>query len=147
MVPPRPGKLPPRLPESLARDLARQSVVADTFLNFTLLPVVAPLPADMLPADNPQATQAANAPAPSYVMIHDQRFGISLAIVHKIMNMRPSADIPFKYMAELAPAPQPAESDTLAENPVQESTTTAGPIVSTIAAFPQRLLREPDALF
>lgn len=127
------------LPESLARDLARQSVVADAFLNFTLLPVVAPLPADMLPADNPQA---ANAPAPSYVMIHDQRFGSSLAIVHKIMNMRPSADIPFKYMAELAPAPQPAESDTLAENSAQESTTTAGPIVSTIAAFPQRLLRE-----
>ena len=127
------------LPESLARDLARQSVVADAFLNFTLLPVVAPLPADMLPADNPQA---ANAPAPSYVMIHDQRFGSSLAIVHKIMNMRPSADIPFKYMAELAPAPQPAESDTLAENSAQESATTAGPIVSTIAAFPQRLLRE-----
>lgn len=130
------------LPESLARDLARQSVVADAFLNFTLLPVVAPLPADMLPADNPQATQAANAPAPSYVMIHDQRFGSSLAIVHKIMNMRPSADIPFKYMAELAPAPQPAESDTLAENSAQESATTAGPIISTIAAFPQRLLRE-----
>ena len=127
------------LPESLARDLARQSVVADAFLNFALLPVVAPLPADMLPADNPQA---ANAPAPSYVMIHDQRFGSSLAIVHKIMNMRPSADIPFKYMAELAPAPQPAESDTLAENSAQESATTAGPIVSTIAAFPQRLLRE-----
>lgn len=127
------------LPESLARDLARQSVVADAFLNFTLLPVVAPLPADMLPADNPQA---ANAPAPSYVMIHDQRFGSSLVIVHKIMNMRPSADIPFKYMAELAPAPQPAESDTLAENSAQESATTAGPIISTIAAFPQRLLRE-----
>lgn len=129
------------LPDSLARDLARQSVVADAFLNFTLLPVVDPLPADMLP-DNPQTTQAANAPAPTYVMIHDQRFGSSLAIVRKIMSMRPSADIPFKYMVELAPEPQPAEPDALAENSAQENAATSGPLVSTSAAFPQRLLRE-----
>lgn len=127
--------------DSLARDLARQSVVADAFLNFTLLPVVDPLPADMLP-DNPQTTQAANAPAPTYVMIHDQRFGSSLAIVRKIMSMRPSADIPFKYMVELAPEPQPAEPDALAENSAQENAATSGPLVSTSAAFPQRLLRE-----
>ena len=130
------------LPDSLARDLARQSVVADAFLNFTLLPVVAPLPADMLPADNPQATQAAKATPPTYVMIHDQRFGSSLAIVRKIMSMRPSADIPFKYMAELTPAPQPAEPDALAENAAQENAATSGPRVSTSATFPQRLLRE-----
>ena len=129
------------LPDSLARDLARQSVVADAFLNFTLLPVVAPLPANMLP-DNPLATQPANAPAPTYVMIYDQRFGSSLAIVHKIMSMRPSADIPFKYMAELAPAPQPAEQDAPAENSTQENAATAGPLVSAKAALPQRLLRE-----
>lgn len=129
------------LPDSLARDLAQQSVVADAFLNFTLLPVVAPLPADMLP-DNPQTTQTANAPAPTYVMIHDQRFGSSLAIVRKIMSMRPSADIPFKYMVELAPEPQPAEPDALAENSAQENAATSGPLVSTSAAFPQRLLRE-----
>ena len=130
------------LPDSLARDLARQSVVADAFLNFTLLPVVAPLPADMLPADNPQATPAAKATPPTYVMIHDQRFGSSLAIVRKIMSMRPSADIPFKYMAELTPAPQPAEPDALAENAAQENAATSGPRVSTSAIFPQRLLRE-----
>ncbi|MFT3959149.1 MAG: metal-dependent hydrolase [Desulfovibrio sp.] len=129
------------LPDSLARDLARQSVVADAFLNFTLLPVVDPLPADMLP-DNPQTTQTANAPAPTYVMIHDQRFGSSLAIVRKIMSMRPSADIPFKYMVELTPAPQLAEQDAPAENSTQENAATAGPIVSTRATFPQRLLRE-----
>ena len=127
------------LPDSLARDLARQSVVADAFLNFTLLPVVAPLPADMLPADNPQAAKAT---PPTYVMIHDQRFGSSLAIVRKIMSMRPSADIPFKYMAELTPAPQPAEPDALAENAAQENAATSGPRVSTSATFPQRLLRE-----
>ena len=128
------------LPDSLARDLAQQSVVADAFLNFTLLPVVAPLPADMLP-DNP-AAQAVNSPAPTYVMIHDQRFGSSLAIVRKIMSMRPSADIPFKYMAELTPAPQLAEQDTPAENSAQENADTARPLVSSSAAFPQRLLRE-----
>ena len=75
-------------------------------------------------------------------MIHDQRFGSSLAIVRKIMSMRPSADIPFKYMAELAPAPQLAEQDAPDENSVQENAATAGPLVSTKAAFPQRLLRE-----
>ena len=128
------------LPDSLARDLAQQSVVADAFLNFTLLPVVAPLPADMLP-DNP-AAQAVNSPAPTYVMIHDQRFGSSLAIVRKIMSMRPSADIPFKYMAELTPAPQLAEQDTPAENSAQNNADTARPLVSSSAAFPQRLLRE-----
>lgn len=130
------------LPDSLARDLARQSVVADAFLNFTLLPVVAPLPADMLPADTPQATQAANTQAPSYLMIHDQRFGSSLAIVRKIMNMRPSADIPFKYMVELAPAPQHTEQDAVAENSAQESGDAAAPAISANPAVSQRLLRE-----
>ncbi len=126
------------LPESLARDLARQSVVADAFLQFTLLPVVAPLPADMLPAENAQT----GTPAPTYVMVHDQRFGSSLAIVRKIMSMRPSADIPFKYMAELAPAPQPAEPDALAENSVQEGGHAAAPAISANPDFPRRLLRE-----
>ena len=145
------------LPESMARDLARQSVVADAFLQFTLLPVVAPLPADMLPAgadmagadlakaDLAKADLAvlpANSAAPSYVMVHDQRFGSSLAFVRNLMAKRPSADIPFKYMAELAPAPAPAEQDTPAAESVAEGGNPTDPAIANTQVFSQRLLRE-----
>ena len=135
----------PALPESLARDLARQSVAARAFLQFTLLPVVAPLPADMLPGDmlpgdSSSAVRPADTPAPSYIMVHDQRFGTSLALVRSIMAMRPSADIPFKYMAELAPAP--AELDTPSADSSQESGKAAAPALNAAPAHTQRLLRE-----
>ena len=140
------------LPESMARDLARQSVVADAFLQFTLLPVVAPLPDDMLPAgdglarDNlagaNQAALPAGSAAPSYVMVHDQRFGSSLTFVRNLMARRPSADIPFKYMAELAPAPAPAEQDTPAAESAPEGGKATDPAIATTQIFSQRLLRE-----
>ena len=125
------------LPDSLAHDLAQQSVVADAFLQFTLLPVVAPLPADMLPADS-----STDKPAPTYVMIHDQRFGSSLAIVRNIMALRPSADIPFKYMAELAPAPAPAEPDSIRSESAQEAGKAVAPAQTASPGFFHRLLRE-----
>lgn len=130
------------LPDNLARDLARQSAVADAFLQFTLLPVVAPLPADMLPAGVDLAALPAGSAAPSYVMVHDQRFGSSLAFVRNLMAKRPSADIPFKYMAELAPAPAPAEQDTPAAKSAPEGGNPTDPAIATALAFSQRLLRE-----
>ena len=130
------------LPKSLARDLARQSVVADAFLQFTLLPVVAPLPADMLPAAAAQAALPAGAPAVHYLMVHDQRFGSSLALVRNLMAMRPSADIPFKYMAELASEPLPAGQDTANAESTPESGKSTAPTISTTPPFSQRLLRE-----
>lgn len=130
------------LPDSLARDLASQSVVADAFLQFTLLPVVAPLPADLLPGDYAQGMLPAGSPAPSYIMIHDQRFGSSLALVRKIMAMRPSADIPFKYMAELATAPSPATHDALDPDSTQENAKATAPSQTASPVFFQRLLRE-----
>ena len=139
-----PGKAATALPPSLARDLAQQSVMADAFLQFTLLPVVAPLPADMLPVDAPLAAQPTNSPAVSYIMVHDLRFGSSLAFVRNLMAMRPSADIPFKYMAELTTAPAPAEQDT----PTAESESApkgdkaTAPTISTAQTFSQLLLRE-----
>ena len=138
-----PGKAATALPPSLARDLAQQSVMADAFLQFTLLPVVAPLPADMLPVA-PLAAQPTNSPAVSYIMVHDQRFGSSLAFVRNLMAMRPSADIPFKYLAELTIAPAPAEQDTPAAE--SESAPKGGkapaPTISTAQTFSQLLLRE-----
>lgn len=130
------------LPDSLARDLAQQSVVADAFLQFTLLPVLASLPTDMLPTSAQQATLPAGSAAPSYIMVHDQRFGSSLAFVRNIMAKRPSADIPFKYMAELAPAPTPAEQDTPAAESTPEGGKAATPAVSPAPAYSPRLLRE-----
>ena len=130
------------LPESLAHDLAEQSVAARTFLQFTLLPVVAPLPADMLPGDSSLAAQPAGAPAASYIMVHDLRFGSSLGLVRDIMAMRPSADIPFKYMAELAPAPPSAGQDNPSADSTQENGKTDAPALATAKVFSQRLLRE-----
>lgn len=130
------------LPDSLARDLARQSAAAKAFLQFTLLPVVAPLQADMLPADVLQAAQPAGSPAPSFILVHDQRFGTNIALVRSIMDMRPSADIPFKYMAELAPAPAPVEQETPSADSAPESGKSAAPAISATPAFSQRLLRE-----
>ena len=130
------------LPDSLARDLAQQSVVADAFLQFTLMPVVAPLPANLLPGDTAQAALPAGSAAPSYAMIHDQRFGSSLALVHNIMAMRPNADIPFKYMAELAPAPAPGEQDTPSADSTPQGGKAAAPAISSAHVFSQRLLRE-----
>ena len=128
------------LPKSLARDLARQSVVADAFLQFTLLPVVAPLPADMLPGN--AAPARPDAPAPSYIMVHDLRFGSNLAIVRKVMSLRPSADIPFKYMAELAPVPSPAPPDPSAAKDTPQRTDASAPASASGAAIETRLLRE-----
>ena len=140
-LPHGPETTAPALPHSLARDLATQSVAAQAFLQFTLLPVVAPLPRAMLPGDMLHGdVPPAGAPAPRYIMIHDQRFGSSLALVRSIMAMRPSADIPFKYMAELAPAP--AEQDAPSADSAQENGKAAAPALSTAPAYTQRLLRE-----
>lgn len=42
-------------------------------------------------------------------MIYDLRFGSSLGWVREIMNHRPNADIPFKYLAEVDCVRQAAE--------------------------------------
>ena len=75
-------------------------------------------------------------------MVHDQRFGSSLAFVRNLMAKRPSADIPFKYMAELAPAPAPAEQDTPAAESVAEGGNPTDPAIANTQVFSQRLLRE-----
>ena len=106
----------PALPPDMARALARQSVVADAFLDFTLLPVVSPLPEEFLPSgaahQESGAAETAVTAAARYVMVYDLRFGSSLDFVRRLMALRPSAEIPFKYMAEIAPANQPGQSGT-----------------------------------
>ncbi len=76
--------------------LARQSVAARAFFDFAILPVVRPVP----PAELPTSPEAVGI-APVRLMIYDLRFGSSLGWVREIMNHRPNADIPFKYLAEV----------------------------------------------
>ncbi|GAB1254696.1 metal-dependent hydrolase [Desulfovibrio falkowii] len=93
-------------PPELVAVLARQSVAADAFFDFTLLPVMRPLPADDMPPGAP-GTRAAGSAVPetsgrtTYMLFHDLRFGSSLKLVRAAMASRPNADIPFRYMAEL----------------------------------------------
>lgn len=112
-------------PPELLAELARQSVAADAFFNFTLLPVISPLADDFTPVEahaaeahaaagdglSAQATPTAPAgtagdhPAaqtrPTYALFNDLRFGSDLALVRAIIAHRPNADVPFKYMVEL----------------------------------------------
>ena len=158
---------------NMAHTLARQSVIADAFLQFSLLPVVAPLPPSMMPeqaqapapagiqtAENATsqapgqtegaAPQAAPAPTattqgagdPAYLTVYDLRFGSNLALVRKIMDMRHSADVPFRYMAELAPAPSAEEPDPASTGASQQAGTAKAAEISAAADAPLRLVRE-----
>ncbi|CAK7021241.1 MAG: hypothetical protein DESF_00877 [Desulfovibrio sp.] len=123
-------------PPELMAALARQSVAADAFFDFTLLPVMTSLPASDMPHGmsgvpaSSAASGTADTASPSdtaaeaskrnatYVLFHDLRFGSSLKLVRAAMASRPNADIPFQYMTRLempaageAPTPE-AEKQT-----------------------------------
>ena len=104
-------------PPELLAELARQSVAADAFFNFTLLPVISPLADDFTPVEA-HAT-AGDRPAaqtrPTYALFNDLRFGSDLALVRAIIAHRPHADIPFKYMVELDLA-DPGQSVALVDD-------------------------------
>lgn len=120
----------------IAHNLARQSVVAEAFLQFTLLPVVTPLPQNMRPEVQPEDAPTAG------LLVYDLRFGSSLPFVRRLMALRPSADIPFKYMAELAEAPPEDTGEPAAAEDAPESLDAAAPAFAASPAFSQRLLRE-----
>ncbi|WP_165176170.1 metal-dependent hydrolase [Desulfovibrio sp. ZJ369] len=81
------------VPNALAADLSRQSVTCETFLQFAVLPVIAPLRREEWPQDPAQHARE--------FLIHDLRFGSNLEFVQKLMAMRPHADIPFQLMVEV----------------------------------------------
>ena len=92
------------VPNALAEELARQSVTCESFFQFAVLPVIAPLSRKDWPQD--PAAKARK------FLIHDLRFGSSLEFVRKIMAMRPDADIPFQLMVELGFADDGALAET-----------------------------------
>ena len=123
-------------PPELVAQLSRQSVAADAFFNFTLLPVMSQLPAQDMPpgalgapgadavnglpvADSADNVVAAIPERVTYMLFHDLRFGSSLKLVRAAMNSRPNADVPFCYMTELqipaAKKPGLSETEALAE--------------------------------
>lgn len=96
-------------PPELMAALARQSVAADAFFDFTLLPVMSPLIAEDMPpgalhtpdADGTDGAGPETSGRVTYMLFHDLRFGSSLKLVRAAMASRPNADIPFRYMTEL----------------------------------------------
>lgn len=97
-------------PRSLARKLATDSVAADVFFHFSLLPVMSGLRQGDAPPDASGSDVL--------LMFHDLRFGSGLEFVRKLLAMRPNADIPFQLLVELRPPPSakdwPPEPDDLA---------------------------------
>ncbi|MDR1777222.1 MAG: metal-dependent hydrolase [Desulfovibrio sp.] len=81
------------LPQPLARDLARVSSACSHFLDFSILPVLAPLPQKDIPPASDSGV--------IFKLVYDLRFGSSHAWVRRLMGMRPNADIPFQLMLEL----------------------------------------------
>ncbi|MDE5831636.1 MAG: hypothetical protein K2H64_01375, partial [Desulfovibrio sp.] len=76
-------------------DLFRQtSLEGEVFFDFAVLPVIRDLPEKFLPEDAK--------PENRYYLIHDLRFGSGVEIFRKLLAMRPDADMPFLFMAEMS---------------------------------------------
>lgn len=90
-------------PPALVAAFSGQSTACDSYFQFAMLPVMAALRA----ADRP-ASPAASGPLPEdarFAMFHDLRFGSGLAVVRRLLALRPNADIPFQLMTESTPGP------------------------------------------
>lgn len=106
----------PRAPENvypaadaaLARRLEAVSTDCHYYFQFAMLPVMENLRQRDFPADLPDRQNAV------LLMFYDLRFGSGLAIVRKLLAMRPNADIPFQLMSELLPVP-PSGTQPLAD--------------------------------
>lgn len=87
------------MPKRCKANLMQQSAMAKRFLEFTHLPIVAPLAdPELLP---PQREQNE---AVTYMQARDLRFGTNLDFVHNIMNLRSNGGTPFSMLLELAQA-------------------------------------------
>lgn len=104
----------PALPASLRDALMAQSQTCTTFLDFSLLPVCAPLPAPLRPKDAVSSaaltTQEDAAAHPQelrgYLQIADERFGSSLRMVQRLMRLRAGGGgPPFQLWVELGYGP------------------------------------------
>lgn len=95
----------PALNKDTTEVFKKDSIEGEVFFDFAVMPVVGPLPEKFTPVD----------PGPDnrYQLAHDLRFGSGLAFARKIMAMRPDADIPFLFMAELKDGAAGAEIERL----------------------------------
>ncbi|MDR1659563.1 MAG: metal-dependent hydrolase [Desulfovibrio sp.] len=89
------------MPAALAEDLAHASTVCKYFLDFSMLPVMVPLRGQDAPGQGHTGQAASGESFEGFWLVHDLRFGSSLAFVRKLMALRPKADIPFQLMVEL----------------------------------------------
>ncbi|MDR2744283.1 MAG: metal-dependent hydrolase [Desulfovibrio sp.] len=89
------------MPADLAEELAGASTVCKYFFDFSILPVMVPLRGQDTPEQGHAGQFTSGAPSEGFWLVHDLRFGSSLAFVNKLMALRPNADIPFLLMVEL----------------------------------------------
>lgn len=91
----------PAAPAPLVAALAEQSVACESYFQFAMLPVMDALRPGDAP---PRRTDAPPEDGHTGALFYDLRFGSGLAVVRRLLAMRPNADIPFQLMVELAPA-------------------------------------------
>lgn len=91
-------------PAPLVAALAKQSVACDSYFRFAMLPVMDALRPGDAPPPRPGKTTAPEEDGHAGALFYDLRFGSGLALVRRLLAMRPNADIPFQLMVELAPA-------------------------------------------
>lgn len=92
-------------PRLLAQQFMTHSIAGDAFFHFAMLPVNETLPTEFMPEEiQPDMT---------YKMFYDLRFGSGLKFVRDLLALRPNADLPFLFMAELAQQPNPGEADRI----------------------------------
>lgn len=80
--------------KKLVNMFINDSLAGDVFFHFVFLPVMEKLPPQFLPSDSQNSNF-------DYLLFYDLRFGTGLEFVRKILELRPNADLPFLFMAEL----------------------------------------------
>lgn len=97
---------------NVVKKLKVVSTAGDVFFNFAMLPVMTDLPLRYKPEDSLDNAK--------YLMFYDLRFGSDLEFVQKLLKMRPDADLPFIFMAELLPdTAKPANADDYSVNRIR----------------------------
>lgn len=89
-----PAEIFPAAPAPLVDKFKRESLAGDVYFHFAMLPVAQDLRAEYLPPAYARKSQ--------FLMFYDLRFGSGLEFFRKLLTMRPNAELPFLFMAELS---------------------------------------------
>lgn len=93
----------PAAPRALVQKMEAESLEANAFFHFAMLPVMEKLRAEYIPENLPDEKKA------DFLMFYDLRFGSDIQFVRQLLESRPNADLPFLFMLELAPGEENAQ--------------------------------------